>query len=254
MLDIPSFYWVAIPVVLLVGLSKGGFGGGLGMLAVPVLSLVIDPRLAAAILLPILCTMDAVSLWSFRGSWDKCCLKSLLPGALLGTALGALTFAYTNADWVRLIMGLLSIYFVIHHYWTKEVLEKIHSKPNPAKGGLWGTIAGYTSYIAHAGGPPVAIYLLPQHLPKTTLVGTTVLFFSIINFIKLVPYITLGQLDINSFRTSLSLLPFAPLGVWLGIYLHHRVSDQLFYLLSYGFLGLAGVKLTLEGSRHLLGF
>lgn len=248
-----SFYFLAVPVVILVGMSKGGFGGGLGTLAVPLLSLLIDPRLAAAILLPILCGMDAVSLWSFRGTWDTLNLKILMPGAILGTIAGALTFNMTNADMVRLIVGILSIYFVGHYLWGKHFLESLQQqKPSPVRGSFWGAVAGYVSYIAHAGGPPVAIYLLPQHLPKTTLVGTTILFFSIINFIKLIPYAWLGQMNSESLLTSLILLPLAPLGVQLGIYLHNRVSDKVFYGVSYGFLLLAGTKLTYEGVVALL--
>ena len=249
-----SFYLLAIPVVILVGMSKGGFGGGFGTLAVPLLSLMIDPRLAAAILLPILCSMDAFSLWSFRGTWDKLNLKILLPGALLGTIAGAFTFEITNADWIRLIIGLLSIYFVLHYLWGKHFLEQLKQrKPNKLAGSFWGAIAGYVSYIAHAGGPPVAIYLLPQHLSKSALAGTTILFFAIINFIKLIPYVWLGQISGPSFTTSLMLLPLAPLGVWLGVYLHHRVSDRVFYWLSYGFLFLAGLKLTYEGILGMWG-
>lgn len=253
MISDPLFYCLAIPVVILVGMSKGGFGGGFGTLAVPLLALMIDPRLAAAILLPILCSMDAVSLWSFRGTWDKLNLKILLPGALLGTLAGALTFEMTNADWIRLIIGVLSIYFVVHYLWGKRFLEQLHErKPNKLAGSFWGSVAGYVSYIAHAGGPPVAIYLLPQHLSKSTLAGTTILFFAIINFIKLIPYVWLGQISGESFYTSLVLLPLAPLGVMLGVYLHHRVSDRIFYWISYGFLLLAGIKLTLEGAIALL--
>lgn len=252
MITDPVFYYLAVPVVILVGMSKGGFGGGFGTLAVPLLALMIDPRLAAAILLPILCSMDAVSLWSFRGTWDKLNLKILLPGALLGTVAGALTFEMTNADWIRLVIGLLSIYFVAHYVWGRRFLEQLQArKPNKVAGSFWGSVAGYVSYIAHAGGPPVAIYLLPQHLSKSVLAGTTILFFAIINFIKLIPYAWLGQINGESFYTSLILLPLAPLGVMLGVYLHHRVSDKLFYWISYGFLLLAGIKLTYEGMQGL---
>lgn len=255
MISDPLFYCLAVPVVILVGMSKGGFGGGFGTLAVPLLALMIDPRLAAAILLPILCSMDAVSLWSFRGTWDKLNLKILLPGALLGTVAGALTFEMTNVDWIRLIIGLLAIYFVAHYLWGKRFLEQLQVRPpNKIAGSFWGAIAGYVSYIAHAGGPPVAIYLLPQHLSKSALAGTTILFFAIINFIKLIPYVWLGQINSESFYTSLVLLPLAPLGVMLGVYLHHRVSDQVFYWVSYGFLLLAGIKLSYEGALGLLSW
>lgn len=121
-----------------------------------------------------------------------------------------------------------------------------------ARGTFWGTIAGYTSYIAHAGGPPVSIYLLPQQLPKVTLVGTTVLFFTIINYIKLIPYAWLGQLNTDTLMTSLLLMPLAPIGVKLGVYLLHKVSEKWFYWTCYGFLFIAGLKLVHEGVTNLL--
>ncbi|HEY7885231.1 MAG TPA: sulfite exporter TauE/SafE family protein, partial [Cellvibrionaceae bacterium] len=221
------FYALAVPMVLLVGLSKGGFGGGLGSLAVPVLSLAVDPRIAAAVLLPILCSMDLVSLWSFRGQWHRRNLKIMFPGALVGLAIGAATFTLMNADMIRLMVGLMALYFVGHYFWGKHLLQRVAPQtPSVVRGGFWSTLAGFVSYIAHAGGPPISIYLLPQHLPKTLFVGTTVLFFSVINFIKLVPYVALGQLDTSAFVTSLVLLPLAPIGVRLGVFLHHRVSER----------------------------
>jgi uncharacterized membrane protein YfcA len=253
MIDSLSFYLLAVPVVLLVGISKGGFGGGLGTMAVPLLALMIDPRLAAAILLPILCVMDLFSVWSFRGTWDKSNLKTLLPGALLGTLAGALTFSITNADMIRILVGVLALYFVAHYLWGLRMLQ--HARRTEAgmvRGTFWGTIAGYTSYIAHAGGPPVSIYLLPQQLPKISLVGTTVLFFTIINYIKLIPYAWLGQLNTDTLLTSLMLMPLAPIGVKLGVYLLHKVSEKWFYWTCYGFLFVAGLKLVHEGITNLL--
>ena len=252
MITDPWFYLLAIPVVFLVGMSKGGFGGGLGMLAVPLLSLMIDPRLAAAILLPILCIMDIFSLKNFRGVWDKLNLRILLPGALLGTIAGALTFEMANADVIRFGVGCLSIFFVIHYLWGKHYLEQLQQQsPNKLAGSFWGALAGYVSYIAHAGGPPVAIYLLPQRMSKSLLAGTTIIFFAIINFIKLIPYVALGQLNLEAFYTSLVLLPLAPIGVAFGFYLHKKVSDGMFYWISYGLLLLAGVKLLIEGGQGL---
>lgn len=250
----PWFYLLAVPVVFLVGMSKGGFGGGFGMLAVPLLSLMVDPRLAAAILLPILCVMDIFSWKNFRGIWDKTNLKILLPGALLGTAAGAMTFEMANANMIRIGIGLLSIFFVIHYFWGKHYLEQMQLRP-PKKiaGSFWGAVAGYVSYIAHAGGPPVAIYLLPQQMSKSLLAGTTIVFFALVNLIKLVPYIALGQLDKGAFYTALVLVPLAPLGVAFGFYLHKRVSDTVFYWISYGFLLLAGIKLLFEGCMGVLG-
>lgn len=252
MIDSLAFYLLAIPVVLLVGMSKGGFGGGLGTLAVPTLALVVDPRVAAGILLPILCAMDLVSLWSFRGAWDKANLKIMLPWAMLGLLGGALTFQYMSADMMRLMIGLMALYFVGHYLWGKYLLQRLKAQPRSYwRGGFWGGVSGYVSYIAHAGGPPIAIYLLPQHLPKTVFVSTTVLFFSVVNYTKLVPYAWFGQLNIGNLTTALILLPFAPLGVRLGVYLHHRVSDKWFYWSCYALLAVAGLKLVVEGARGI---
>ncbi|WP_286805365.1 MULTISPECIES: sulfite exporter TauE/SafE family protein [unclassified Marinimicrobium] len=248
-----EFYALAIPVVLLVGLSKGGFGGGLGTLAVPALSLMIDPRMAAGILLPILCTMDLVSLWSFRGRWDWANLKIMFPWAMVGLLGGALTFQYMSVDMIRLMIGVMALYFVGHYLWGKYLLQRLHAHgPSVWRGGFWSGVSGYVSYIAHAGGPPIAIYLLPQHLSKTVFVGTTVLFFSVVNYTKLVPYAFFGQLNIGNITTALVLLPFAPLGVLLGVYLHKRVSDRWFYWTCYGLLLVAGIKLLVEGAAGLL--
>lgn len=143
MINDPTFYMLAVPVVLLVGISKGGFGGGLGVLAVPLLSLMIDPRVAAAILLPILCVMDVFSVWSFRGTWDRKNLKLLMPGALLGTLLGALTFSITNVDMIRLLVGALAIYFVAHYLWGLRMLQQAQRRePGVTGGTFWGNPGG----------------------------------------------------------------------------------------------------------------
>jgi uncharacterized protein len=249
-----AFYALAVPVVLLVGISKGGFGGGLGTLAVPVLSLLVDPRLAAAVLLPILCAMDLVSLWSFRGAWDKHNLRIMLPPAMLGLVGGALTFQYMDADMIRFMVGLMALYFVGHYLWGKYWLQRIKPQPRSVwRGGFWSTLSGYVSYIAHAGGPPIAIYLLPQRMPKTVFVGTTVLFFTVVNYTKLVPYAWFGQLSPGNLLTSLVLLPLAPLGVLLGVFLHKRVSEKWFYLSCYALLLVAGLRLVTDGAMGIWG-
>lgn len=243
-----SFYMLAAPLVLLVGMSKGGFGGGLGILAVPLMSLAIDPRLAAAIMLPILCVMDAFGLWKFRGEWDKRNLRILIPGALLGTALGAATFSLTNANMIRIFVGLIAVYFVFHYVFVQRSLKQEETKKaNSIFGAFWGCLAGFASYIAHAGGPPIAIHLVPQRLSKSVFVGTTIVFFSLINLIKLLPYTLLGQITLSSFLSSLLLLPLAPFGVYLGVHLHKKVSESLFYTITCVLLFLSGLKLLFDG-------
>ncbi len=253
MADPVWFFFLAIPVVLLVGISKGGFAGGLGTLAVPLLALMVDPRVAAAIMLPILCTMDIFTAWRYRRDWDGRTLKILLPGAIVGIVIGGLTFSMMNADMIRVIVGIMALYFVGNYWFIHRRRGPVEPQgQNAVKGGVLGALSGFTSFIAHAGGPPLSQYLFPLKLDKTVLVGTSVMFFITVNYVKLIPYAWLGQLSLENLKMSLYLLPFAPIGVWLGIWMHNRVSNVLFYVICYGLLFLVGIKLFVEGMMALI--
>tara|TARA_R110001583_G_scaffold41161_2_gene131028 strand:+ start:7861 stop:8628 length:768 start_codon:yes stop_codon:yes gene_type:complete len=249
----PLFYLFAIPAVLIVGISKGGLGGGLGLIAVPLMALVIPPFQAAAILLPILCVMDLVSMWGFRGRYDSRNLKILLPGAILGIGLGALTFQYLSETHIKLIIGVIALLFTLN-FGINKLRKRSPKKTSadPIKGSLWGTLAGFTSFSVHAGGPPMNIYLLPQQLDKTLFAGTTVIFFAVINFVKLVPYSLLGLFESDNLMTSLALVIFAPIGVFTGIWMHKRINDTWFYLICYGLLFLTSLKILNDALGELL--
>ena len=244
----PLFYLSALLVILLTGMDKGGFARGMGTMAVPVLALMIDPRVAAAIMLPILCCMDLVTLRAFRGQWDLSLIRVLVPAAIVGIGLGTLSFRYLSVDHIRFLIGALSLYVAAQQLWISAFDDKKNLKPSPSKlmGHIWGAASGFSSFIAHAGGPPLSIYLLPLRLNKTTVVGTSALFFALVNAIKLVPYAWLGQLNFEHLKLSLILLPAAPIGVMLGVCLHQRISTKTFYSMSYFMLGLIGIKLILE--------
>ena len=247
------FFALAIPVVLLTGIAKGGFAGGLGTLAVPLLTLLIDPRMAAAIMLPILCVMDIFTAWQYRRNWNARALKILLPGALVGIIVGGLTFRLMNADMIRIIVGLMSLYFVLNYWFMdRNKPERTGQDQNALKGGILGVLSGFSSFIAHAGGPPLSQYLFPLRLDKTVMVATSVMFFITVNYVKLIPYAWLGQLSLDNLTLSLYLLPFAPIGVWLGIWMHNRVSNKIFYIICYSLLFLVGLKLLTEGVLALL--
>lgn len=248
MITDPLFYLAAIPAVLIVGISKGGFGGGLGLIAVPMMALVVPPTQAAAIMLPILCVMDLFALWGFRKIYDKKNLAVLLPAATVGIVIGALSFHHLSEHHIMLMIGIMSVLFCLH--WVFQGILKIEAKAkshNTGKGWLLGTVAGFTSFSVHAGGPPLNFYLLPQKLNKTVYVGTTIIFFAVINFTKLIPYSMLELLPTGSLATSLILIPLAPLGVKIGMYFHDRVNPTLFYQLCYFFLFIIGCKLSWEG-------
>lgn len=248
MLHDPLFYMMAIPAILIIGISKGGFGGGLGVVAVPMLAFVVDPVLAAAILLPVLCTMDLIGLKAYWKQWDLVLIKTLIPPAVVGVAFGAFSFHYFDASAVRLLLGLIATGFSLQYWFKRNVPRKA---PSIFWGRFWSSIAGFTSFVAHAGGPPISVYLLPLKLDKSVYQGTTALFFTLINYIKLIPYFWLGQLNTDNLMTSLLLLPLAFMGMYLGIMLHHRVSEQLFYRLAYVFLFITGLKLFWDGITGL---
>ena len=245
MISDPFFYLCAIPAVLIYGIAKGGFGGGIAVVSMPLMALAISPIRAAAIMLPILVAMDAVALWSFRGRYSAINLRYLLPGALLGIAVGALTFRYLSEDAVRLMIGLIAVLFAGNHYLGPR--ERPPRGPHPLRGSAWGALAGFTSFGIHAGGPPASIYLLPQRLEKTVLMGTFAIFFALVNLVKLVPYAWLGQFDASNLTTSLVLIPLAPVGVRLGYWLLQRVDQALVYRLCYFFLLVVGIKLLYDG-------
>jgi uncharacterized membrane protein YfcA len=248
----PWFYVVAVPAVLMFGISKGGFGGGLGVAAVPLMALVISPVQAAAILLPILCVMDLVALWKFRGKWVWPELRILLPASLIGILVGTLLFEYMSASVVRLIVGVVAITFTLHYWANKQRAASTGLPDYPRSYGMiGGSVAGFTSFVAHSGGPPVSMYLLRRPLDRTDFAATAILFFAVVNYVKLIPYAWLGQFDTSNLATSAALVVLAPVGVLIGAWLHARVSDRFFFTLVYVLLFVVGLKLIYDGVAGL---
>lgn len=245
MITDPWFYAVAIPAVLLFGISKGGFGGGLGTAAVPLMALVISPVQAAAILLPILCIMDLVAVWKFRRKWVWPELNVLLPASLIGILTGTLLFEAMSASVVRLIVGLVATSFTLHYWINKKRSNNSYFPRSYAV--LGGSVAGFTSFVAHSGGPPISMYLLRRPLDRMDFAATTVLFFAVVNYVKLVPYAWLGQFDSDNLATSAALAILAPIGVLIGAWLHKRVSDRFFFSFVYVLLFAVGLKLIYDG-------
>jgi uncharacterized protein len=237
-----GFYAVAVPAVLLLGVSKSGFGSGFGSLAVPLMALSVTVPQAAAILMPVLLLMDLLGIAALRRNLDRALLKFLLPFGLLGTLIGALLFKFLDAHVVAGIVGGCTLLFL-----AQRLLFPPHAESVPPPrwvGALLTTTSGFTSFIAHAGGPPITAYTLPLKLPPATYAATMAYFFFFINLSKWVPYAALGLLDWRNFFTSLALLPIAPLGVWIGIRVAKRIHPELFYRLVYLGMFLTGCKLV----------
>lgn len=245
MITDPLFYFFAVPAILIFGIAKGGFGNAIGVVAVPLMALAVSPLQAAAILLPILCVMDVFAIRKFWRQWDVTNIVIMLPAGCVGVLVGSLTFSYLNEGHVRLLIGLLALIFALN-FWLKSP-GSIQKEPDYIKGSFWSVIGGFTSFGIHSGGPPVNIYLLPQKLHPKVFMGTCAMFFWITNYVKLIPYFILGQLDSQNLQTSLVLLPLAPIGVGFGYYLHTRVSTQKFYNIFNFFLIITGCKLTCDG-------
>jgi uncharacterized membrane protein YfcA len=248
----PLFYAAAIPAVTLMGLSKGGLAG-IGLLSLPLMALVVSPVQSAAIMLPILLVQDVVTVWSFRHAWDRRNVAILIPSATLGILAGYLLAAYVSDAAVTLAVGVVSIAFAAR----RLIAERLRAPPKAApadvpRGLFWGVLTGFTSMIAHAGGPPFQIYVMPQRLARDVFVGTGAILFALINWIKVPPYIALGQFTHENLATSAVLFPLAVATTWLGVWVVRRLSGERFYTVIYALLVLVGFKLVFDGTRALV--
>ena len=247
-----AFFVVAVAAVLLTGISKSGFGGGLGVLAVPLMSLFVTPQFAAAVMMPILLAMDLLIFWRYRANWDRTIIFGLLPAALIGLVLGSLSFNYMDANTVRFLVGLLAAFFVLQFLASRRSTSSHRQTPRPVVFAL-GALSGFSSFIAHAGGPPVKGYLLRQRLEKSWFVGTNTVFFFTLNFLKTIAYGAYGTLSVTSLQISALLSPILLLGVFLGFRLHTVVDQMVFTKVVYGFLALTAFKLLYDSGATFIG-
>jgi hypothetical protein len=253
----PLFYLLAIPAVTLVGLAKGGFAG-LGMISTPLLALVVPPLEGAAILLPILIVQDIISVWNYHRAWSAWNLKVLLPGSVLGVGGGWLFAIYFSNAVIELTIGSIALVFVLHTWigsWRRAYRGEPPAKPRrppAAMGIVWGALSGFTSTLVQVGSPPFQIHMLPQRLDKLTLVGTTVIFFAVLNWMKVIPYMALGQFSPRNLATSAVLLPLAVATNFLGFWLVRRTPTEAFYRIAYLLMALIAIALLWQGARGLV--
>jgi len=241
------FYLVAIPAVILMGISKSGFGAGFGAIVVPLLALVIPVPQAAAIMLPLLAIMDAMGLFALVKQSDKTLLKLLIPAGLLGTVIGTVLFGVLSSTVVAGVVGGITLAFLA----IRVAFPPKADAPPPPRwlGFVLGTTAGFTSFVAHAGGPPVSFYLLPLRLTPIAFTATLAVLFTVINASKWIPYAWLGLIDTRNLMTSLALVPFAPIGVLIGLKVVRHINQVWFYrIFNLGML-LTGVKLVWDAVR-----
>lgn len=243
-----AFFLYAVPAVVLIGLAKGGFSG-LGALGTPLMALGMDdPVRAAAILLPILIAQDVVGVAAFRKTWDRHVLSAMLPGAVVGILLGYLLAAKVSSAAVMAVLGAVTILFGAYRLWIERGGRIAASSDSPDwVGSLFGVATGFTSQIAHAGGPPFQMWVMPKKLPRDTFVGTSAIFFATVNWIKVPAFLALGEFNRSNLVASAVMLPVAVLASLAGVKLVRRVSMERFYTITYVLMVVAGGKLLWDG-------
>lgn len=248
----PLVFWsLAVFTIAVVGLAKSGLLGSLGLVGVPLLSLVMPAREAAGMLLPLLVIMDLIGLVAFRREFDPRNVKILLVGGIAGTLVGWVLWSVITDAEVLLIVGVLTLLFCLDALvpWRRNLMPATAAATGPSVpwGIFWGTLSGVTSFISHTGGPPAQVYLLPQKLAPNIYSGTTVVFFAAINMAKLVPYYFLGQLSVANLETAAWLVPVAIASMLVGVLLVRRVNARFFYQLAYVLVFIVALKLIYDG-------
>lgn len=240
------FYAVAVPAVILLGLSKGGFAG-VGALAMPMLSLIMSPVQAAAIVLPILIVQDVVGVWAFRHSWDGFVLGWMIPGAGIGIVGGYWFAASVSVVAITAAVGIVSLVYggwQLFRTWLGH--EPVARRLPGWVGSIAGVASGFTSQIAHSGQPPFQLWVLPMRLPRDVLVGTTALYFATLNWVKVPAYWALGQFSAANLWAAASLMPVAIGSTFAGVWLVRRVSADRFYTAIHALMVLLGLLLLWE--------
>ena len=250
LLSSPLFVLTAIVAVSLLGVSKGGFFG-LGVMAVPLLSLVMHPLQAAAILLPTTVSQDVLTIWTYRRNWSASNLKVLVPSMGIGIAAGWWLAASLTAAHIRLLVGVIAALFVLRH-WLGPRFQRLAPRPSTATGIVFGALGGFTTLLANAGGPVWQMHILPQGLDKLTYVGTVTMLFGISNVYKVPAFGSLGLLTWENIAVGLLLVPLAVATNYLGIWLVRRTSTETFFRIAYVLMFVIAIELIRSGLVGIL--
>jgi uncharacterized protein len=244
-----GFWLAAMIAAALVGMSKGGVPV-VGMLGVPVLALVINPVMAAGLLLPVYVVSDAFGLYAYRHAFDRRVLSIVVPGAVIGIGIGWATASFVPEAAVTLLVGLIGVVFSLTILLRKSAMVE-PKRAEVAPGLFWGALAGFTSFVSHAGAPPYQVYTLPLGMNKAVFAGTTTIAFAIINLVKLIPYYALGQLNPGNLKVAAVLALPSIIAVFAGVRLVKLMPEKLFFRLVVWALLLISVKLIWDGISGL---
>ncbi len=250
MITDPLFYLLSIVAVILLGVSKGGFLG-LGVMGLPLMSLFVAPLRAQAILLPTMIVQDALTVWTYRKDWSAWNLKLMIPSMTAGITIAALFAASLSAAHIRLAIGIIAGAFVVRH-WLGARFERLAPQPNVLTAVLFGTLGGFTTMLANAGGPVWQMHLLPQRLDKFTYVGTFAMLFAASDVLKIPAYGALGQLTLENLAVGLFLVPVAIASNYAGIWLVRRTPAERFFRIAYVLMFLISLELIRGALTQLL--
>jgi uncharacterized membrane protein YfcA len=243
------FYALAIPSVVLIGLSKGGFAGS-GAVALPLMTIAAEPLQVAAVLLPILLMLDVFAVGLYRKDFDRTTILYTLPTSILGVGLAWLVASRVEPAYFKILIGIIGIVFTLNIWLRPKSASKLRGH-SVVRGGFWGAVTGFTSFITLTGGPPFQIYVLPLRLPHRTYAGTFIIFMAINNVMKIGPFASLGQFSMNTFWASLSLAPLALISTFAGAYLIKHVSSVVFYRIIHAIMFVVCAKLLFDGVSEI---
>ena len=245
-----GFWLAAVVAAALVGMGKGGVPI-VGMLAVPIMALVMNPVVAAGMLLPVYVVSDMFGLYAYRHAFDRRVLAIIVPGAVVGIGIGWATATIVPEAAVTLLVGVIGLAFALNLILRRPVVAEPR-RPEVAKGLFWGTVTGFTSFVSHAGAPPYQVYTLPLGMPKAVFAGTSTIAFTVINAVKLIPYYALGQLSLSNLKMAAVLSVPAAIAVFAGVRLVKVMPERLFFRLVTWALLLISLKLIWDGARGLI--
>ncbi|MCB9958283.1 MAG: sulfite exporter TauE/SafE family protein [Rhodospirillaceae bacterium] len=235
--------WLFLLAALIVGASKGGLASA-GTLAVPLLSIWMDPLMAAGTLLPIYIVSDGVGVWLYRHEYSRRNVLCLIPAGLVGVILAALLAPYLSVALATLVTGVIGLAYCLQAV-VRRLRKTVKAEPFDArKGAVWGVLVGMTSFVSHTGAPPFQAFVLPQRLPKMQYAGTNTIVFAAVNLFKLPAYSTVGLLDAFEWRSFLAMAAVATVGAVLGRKLAQALPDRVYLGLIQAILFVLSVYLV----------
>jgi len=223
-----AFLIMLVAITFLISLSKGGLGGMAGSLATPLMALVMPVNQVLGLILPFMLLADIFAIALHWGKWNGRLVWLMIPGAVIGVTVGTFFIANVSTNALKIGLAAIALVFVVYKLIEKRLLASIKYTGRPWHGWLAGTTAGFASSLAHSGGPPVSIYLMLLEVTPAVFLGTSVLFFAILNWIKVPYYLYIHLFNFQMLRQIAWVFPIVPLGVWFGRWAVTKVSKNIF--------------------------